>query len=143
MILNSLNKTPNATVIVEKFTLMFCHYVDFPETGIDCTDFNYTASKCVQCQKQGKYLTGNGLVAPPFLYFLWTMLMVVSVVGVFNNVLTILVVRKKETSKSFDFLLIFLSSVDIVVSVFAASGGTANTAYFGKCPVLISNKSII
>lgn len=119
---------------MESFLFAFCHFVDFPKSGIDCSQQN--PEKCVECPTKGSFWTGESIhdyhsVALGYLYFFWAILVITSIFGILSNLLIIMVFKQKETNRSFDFLLIMLAIFDIFCSIATMAAGTSSVAYFG------------
>lgn len=122
----------------ERFLLSFCHLVDFPPGGIDCSQVD--PQKCVQCPIPGTFFTGESIHnyqswALFYYYILWAITVLISIAGVFSNILIVKVVlriNKKETQRSFDFLLVVLACFDVFCSLMAITASTGFMSYFGQ-----------
>lgn len=121
--------------IEEKFVRSFCVLLDFPDDGIDCRRNN--SLSCVQCKSRGVYLTGESIndydsTALKISYFVWILLLLVSIFGCFGNVMIITVIRRLKSHMSFDFLLTALACADLYCSVMASVLMTGVQAYYGN-----------
>lgn len=125
----SFETSSSNTTILETFTFAFCYYVDFPDSGIDCSKSN--PQLCVKCPIQGRYLTSDS-IGVDVLTVLLVANLIISIFGIFGNIFIVKVLGQNNFKSSFDRLITFLAVMDILTCFSAASAGLANTSYFGN-----------
>ncbi len=133
---NNTTENPNLTK-VETFSVGFCHLLDFkPDiNGTDCSPSDPTS--CIRCPIMGTYLTGESTndyesIALKYYYPAWILVVIVSLVGLLNNILILMVIKRRKNLNSFDVFLITLAGFDAFSSVLTISASTSCVAYFGN-----------
>ncbi len=127
----------NGTELTESFSVAFCHLIDFEPNvnGNDCSSID--PSKCIRCPIVGTYFTGEsvndyGSMALKYYYTTWILILFVSVIGIVNNILILMVMKKRKNLNSFDLFLVVLAGFDALSSFLTISGSTSCAAYFGR-----------
>lgn len=120
---------------LEPLDIFLCGFIDFPETGIDCS--TREPGYCVKCDIRGGYLTGESIndyngSGHKFCRIVWYFCLFVGVIGTVMNGLIILVIYRRRSNRSFDFLLSLLAKVDLLCCFTSLGSSTAPVAYFGK-----------
>jgi len=129
---NGMNCTdPNTS---EYLPVLTCQVMDLDEhTTCSETDSN----SCLICPIIGKFLIGENLhdvysIGHIVCIFLWIFTVFIGVVGVFTNILIIIVTRRMNTQRPFDILVMFLASFDMLCCAFAFIGTSAHVALYRK-----------
>ncbi len=115
--------------------IFLCGFIDVPETGIDCS--TREPGYCIKCDIRGGYLTGESIneyngYGHIFCRIVWYFCLIVSIIGTVMNGLIVLVIRRRRSNRSFDFLLSLLAQVDLLCCFTSLGSSTASVAYFGN-----------
>lgn len=140
--MDNLNSTDNEThPSLDVFSVGVCHLIDFKPNinGTDCSFLDPT--KCIRCPIVGTYFTGEsvndyGSMAVKYYYATWILILVGSIIGLVNNILVLLVMKRRKTLNSFDVFLIVLAGFDAFSSLLKMPASTSCAAYFGKNKLL-------
>ncbi|CAL8103656.1 unnamed protein product [Orchesella dallaii] len=115
--------------------LLSCHIVELPEQNnrTDCSISN--PNNCVRCPILGRFVAGGGLDefgTPGHVICLvqWILAMFIGIFGTFTNILIITILKRQNSGRAFDILLIVLACFDFIGSVMSVIATTATVGYF-------------
>lgn len=135
----SQDNSSSPYTIVDTLPFSFCQLLNFPSSGIDC--FVNDSSKCVKCSAPGTYLTGTAGFTVVVLILSLTIL--VSILGIFFNVLIVKVLGRYGFKSSFDRLLTWLAAVDLVSCLVTISAAISNTSFLGTYKNFKNHKLVL
>ncbi|CAL8103647.1 unnamed protein product [Orchesella dallaii] len=110
-----------------------CAFIDLPESGEDCSIYN--ESECISCRIRGEFITGEGMndysgLGHVICIILWILTFLIGSFGAFTNLLIIAILKRKNSKRPFDSLLIALAGFDLVCSVSVVTSATSAATYF-------------
>ncbi|CAL8103650.1 unnamed protein product [Orchesella dallaii] len=118
---------------ITNLPLVSCIFIDLPENREDCSIYN----ECIRCRFRGEFTTGEGMddysgLGHVICLTLWVFTCLVGTFGTFTNLLIIAILKRKNSERSFDTLLMALACFDLVCSVSAVIASTSTITYFAK-----------
>ncbi|CAL8103653.1 unnamed protein product [Orchesella dallaii] len=113
--------------------LVSCHLIDLPDSREDCSIYN--ESECISCPILGRFITGESMndysgLGHVICLTIWIITFVIGTFGTFTNCLIIAILKRKNSERPFDTLLIALACFDLVCSVSAVVASTSTITYF-------------
>lgn len=116
--------------------LFTCHFVELPDNRIDCSRSD--PSVCVTCPILGRFVTGGGLdeygsTGHIVSLVEWAFTVFIGLFGTFTNCLIITIMKRQNSGRSFDLLLIGLACIDLIGSFTSVIAASSTAAIFGEC----------
>lgn len=116
-------------------TLFPCHFVELPDMRVDCAENN--TEHCVACPILGRFITGGGLEeygSTGHIVSLveWIATVIIGMFGTFTNILIITIMRRQNSGRAFDLLLVALACFDLIGSFMSVVAASSTVALYGN-----------
>lgn len=127
--------TLNPNITITNLPLFSCHFYELPDNRIDCSVSD--PNNCVKCPILGRFITGGGLdefgsTGHTVSLIEWCLTVIIGIFGNFTNCLIITIMRRQNSGRSFDLLLVGLACFDLIGSFTSVVASTSTVAIFGK-----------
>lgn len=121
-------------IIITNLPLFTCHFVELPDNQTDCSVSD--PRNCVRCIFEGKFLFGGGLnefdsTGHIVSIILWCLNTLIGIFGTLTSLLIITIMKRQNSKRSFDLLLIALAYFDLLGSFSSVVASTSTLAIFG------------
>ncbi|CAL8084107.1 unnamed protein product [Orchesella dallaii] len=114
-------------------SVFMCTLIDTPESGEECSVLN--SSECIRCNLRGGYLSGESIhdyhsIGHVISLSMWLLTIILGIGGLLGNYLIIRIVKKRNSERPFDILLMVLAAFDTFCCIVTGIGTTVTILCF-------------